>query len=92
MIQFGVPSFKTYLDGRTVMSSSKVILDLENPPALSVSLEPSQNMRLIENCINRSDQSYEKTVQCIDKEFDIKQIIEASPDIPLGSDQKPQII
>ena len=66
------------------MSESKVMFNLENPPAVTISLGQTQNMDHIKTCIEGSHQDYQATVQCIDTAFDIKQIIEPSPDIPLG--------
>ena len=68
------------------MSTSKVEFNLNRPPAISVTLEKIKNKNIIENCIENSKESYQDSVACIDREFDIKHLLEAGQDIPLGFD------
>ena len=56
------------------MSTSKVEFDLNRPPAISVTLEKIKNKNIIENCMENSMESYQDSVACIDREFDIKHL------------------
>ena len=84
ILRFGGPSYTTFAERRTFMSTSKVNFDLTNPPAISVSLEKIRNFNLIENCIENSKEDYQEAVACIDREFDIKHLLDADQEAPIG--------
>ena len=84
IVRFGGPSYTTFAERRTFMSTSKVDFDLTNPPAISVSLGKVQNFNLIEKCIEENKNDYQEAVACIDREFDIKHLLDADQDVPIG--------
>ena len=66
------------------MSSRKVKYDLDNPPAISIILDKDSNKHRIEDCIRDSKENYQDTVDCIDRKFDIKELLAPDQEIPLG--------
>ena len=83
-LKFGVPSYNSFSERRTIMSSRKVKYDLDNPPAISIILDKDSNKHRIEDCIRDSKENYQDTVDCIDRKFDIKELLAPDQEIPLG--------
>ena len=78
---FGLPSLSRYLEKRYVFADDKVDFDLTKPPAVNVYHLPfnetsNGNEQIIEKCINKTGDDYQKSIICVNENlFDKSDII-----------------